>query len=125
MYAWSGGGTGDGTNYFGISVISSFVSGAELLSAAGLTVAHAYSIDHKIDDGLPQSGNVTAMYLTHGGGEGIGWGTQNQPSYSGPPTAPSSSTCYDNGNQWWTTQQYSISQNGGAGVNCGLSFRFQ
>lgn len=125
VYVWSGGGTTDGTNYFGISVISGFVSGAELQSVAGLTVSQAYNIDKKIDDGLPQSGNVTAMYPTHSGGSGIGWGSGNQASYSGPPTAASSTTCYDNGNQWWTIQQYSLTQNGGAGVNCALSFRFQ
>jgi hypothetical protein len=36
-------------------------------------------------------------------------------------TSGSATTCYDNGNVAGATQQYSLGQNGGAGMNCALS----
>ena len=51
------------------------------------------------------------------------------PVWAGPSdtsaTPGASTTCYDNSNTAGTTQQYSLKQNGGNGVNCALSFRFQ
>lgn len=71
----------------------------------------AYNMDKKTDDVLPASGRVQAVYLNAGG-----------PTAIPAPNAatPSSSTCYDT-----TSNQYSVSQNNGAGVNCVLSSRFQ
>jgi hypothetical protein len=39
-------------------------------------------------------------------------------------TSGSATTCFDNGGGS-APQQYSVEQNGGAGINCSLSFRFQ
>jgi len=121
-------------NYFSLESITGFGTGNTIDSTPGLTVAQAYAIDTKIDDGLPQSGNVVAAYLTGyqllwaiGGGGDLNGYLQGTPA-AGVNTSPvpaSATTCYDNGNQWSTTRQYSMSQNGGAGVNCALSFRFQ
>lgn len=83
-----------------------------LYSTPGLTVGAGYAIDQKMDDGLPTSGNVQAQWP--GAPDGV------QPFMGQAPAAPSSSTCYDT-----TSNHYSMSQNGGAGVSCGLSFRFQ
>jgi prepilin-type N-terminal cleavage/methylation domain-containing protein len=135
LYAWSGGinsyTTSDGRNYFGLSVISSFCQQCEAASsfnsAAGLTVAQAYNIDKKIDDGLPQSGRVTAMFIT----TGALWAAANTGYYTqigaAPGTAaqPTNLTCYDNGNNASVPMQYSVSQNLGMGINCALSFQFQ
>ena len=82
-------------------------------STRGQPVIQAYRIDAKIDDGLPQSGNVTATYL-------------NSPTtfvFSAANTTTSggtSSSCYDT-----TTGTYSITVNNGNGGNCALSFKFQ
>jgi len=81
---------------------------------APLPVLQSYNIDRKIDDGVPNSGVVQAMYLNN--------------NNASPPTLASnttvsggtSSSCYDT-----TSNTYSITPNGGAGANCALSFQFQ
>ena len=61
IYVWSGqGGHTNNINFFGISVPSVSDTGGDQVYTTGLTVAQAYAIDAKIDDGLPQSGNVLA-----------------------------------------------------------------
>jgi prepilin-type N-terminal cleavage/methylation domain-containing protein len=132
VYVWSGGygvasGNKNSLNYFGLSAVTQLQFGQ--VSTPGLTVTQAYSIDKKIDDGFPTTGNVTALYLTStyphwaaGGGNTGANNGDNSPSTGA--TSPSSTTCYDNGGNAGP-QQYSLSQNGGAGVNCALSFQFQ
>ena len=141
IYVWSGGwgaaswpaAIPDGKNYFGLSAITA-LDEWEILSNAGLTVAEAYNIDTKIDDGLPQSGKVMAMYLDNSHGNIVEWaagggnmGAYNGSPYDGPTTAAtpgSPTTCYDNGSVTGT-QHYSMEQNNGAGINCALSVQFQ
>ena len=79
IYVWSySGGTGvAGVNWFGIS--TGLVGYSP--SSAGLTVSQAYAIDKKIDDGLPQWGNVTAMYVQN---PTVPWCSGT--TYSGPST---------------------------------------
>jgi hypothetical protein len=145
---WSGGpilgsGTpmnaGDSTNYFALSSPAMLACGGTLYGNPGLTVQQAAAIDAKVDDGFPQSGNVTALYVyawapywaAGGGGEasgnmgawGFGPGGGNYPTTSATPG--SAITCYDNGNVVGGKQQYSVEVSGGANVNCALSFRFQ
>lgn len=138
---WSGGwslfsSNPDGYNYFAITVPDTLSSTGQFYSAPGLTVRQAYNIDQKIDDELPQSGRVIALYpyngtvywAAGGGGAGMGnVGTGTWPA-GGPDTAAtaaSSITCYDNSNVNGRVQRYSIATNNGAGMNCALSFRFQ
>lgn len=126
IYVWSGGWSGnDGNNYFGLSTVVDVSNGcypSAALNNASIPVQLAYSIDKKIDDGFPQSGNVMAMY----DGSGVSnWAGTNIVPPSTAATAGSASTCFDNGNVGGATQQYSMTQNGGAGANCALSFRFQ
>ncbi len=103
-----------GVNYFGLTAVGGLNS-AYLSTGPVLSVAQAYKIDTKVDDGMPEAGNVQAFYPggndTTGNG-GSGWA----PSAA----SASGSTCFDT-----TSNQYSMTQNGGAGVNCNLSFRFQ
>jgi hypothetical protein len=129
--------SGDGVNYFGLSAINSIHSLWQMDSSPGLTVAQAFAIDSKTDDGLPQSGKVQANYLSSaqipdapvwaagGGGRGTGSGTRSAyPSTAATPGGPT--TCYDNNNSGSNAlQQYSMGQNSGAGMNCALSFQFQ
>jgi prepilin-type N-terminal cleavage/methylation domain-containing protein len=146
VYVWSGGWSewwiassafkGDQKNYFGISAVSGDKYG-NTISGMGLTVSQAYGIDEKVDDGLPQSGAVLAIYdgeenvWASGGsldanGETVGGA--NDGVSGGPSTAAtpgSATTCYDNGNVAGVQQAYSLAQNNGAGVNCALSFRMQ
>jgi hypothetical protein len=95
-----------------------FISGA-------ITLQQAYAMDKKLDDGLPQSGTVTAVMPSH---SGLYWANNPSPGSPFTPyttaTPGTSVTCYDNGNVGGATQQYSVAQNGGAGVNCALSFQF-
>jgi prepilin-type N-terminal cleavage/methylation domain-containing protein len=132
-YAYGVGWTSNNVNYLGISqVVQNHAEG--LQDNFGLTVAQAYSIDQKIDDGLPQTGKVIAQYVGYviGGLQAsIGWaGTQSYANYQYSPstatTAPSPTTCYDNsGGVDGTPQHYSMEINNGAGMNCSLSFQFQ
>jgi prepilin-type N-terminal cleavage/methylation domain-containing protein len=120
--------SGMGVNYFGVSVARGIdpINGNTLASYPAFTVQQAYAVDQKIDDGFPQSGNVIAVYLS------------SDPAWSNAPTGPfattltpittattgSATTCYDNGGVAGT-QQYSVEQNGGANINCRLSFKLQ
>jgi prepilin-type N-terminal cleavage/methylation domain-containing protein len=134
VYAWSGGccaggnTLGNGTNYWGLSSVMTLYGSACygcMTSNPGLSVQQAYGIDRKIDDGMPQSGTVIAAYV--GSIADPMWASAvyyyNLPTTSA--IAGSASTCFDNGNVGGAAQQYSVEQNGGANVNCALSFQFQ
>jgi prepilin-type N-terminal cleavage/methylation domain-containing protein len=112
----------DGRNYFELEGFKDFSTNCFPDVNLALTVAQAYAIDTKMDDGLPQSGNVLALiddtYIMWPGNGTI----------SGPfttATAGSATSCFDNGNVAGVAQQYSMKQNGGSGANCGLTFGFQ
>jgi prepilin-type N-terminal cleavage/methylation domain-containing protein len=100
-----------GVNWFGVSAISYTMNNGNMFSAPAISVIQAYNIDKKIDDGLPATGDVIALYLS---GEVL---------TSAPNTAASggnSTSCYDT-----TTTTYSVTVNNGSGPNCALSFKFQ
>jgi prepilin-type N-terminal cleavage/methylation domain-containing protein len=124
-----------GTNYYGLSIIN-LVGTVQTWTNPGLSVQQAYAVDSKIDDGLPQSGNVTAEYLSpayssskiawaSGGGLPGNNGGGNPPSPTTNATPGSVTTCYDNGNTAGNPQRYSVEISNGSNVNCALSFRFQ
>lgn len=124
IYVFSGGlGTGlpgnpgDSINYFTLSSVTEIFNNDPIKSGLGLTAAEAYSIDRKIDDGFPQTGNATAI-----------WNNDFLPGWVGASdtsaTAASATTCYDNGNSAGAQQQYSVKYKGSS-LNCALSFRFQ
>jgi prepilin-type N-terminal cleavage/methylation domain-containing protein len=123
-------------NYLAISEIQAIDSfGMLYADRPAMTVQQAFAIDSKIDDGLPQSGKVTAEYLdttfAHDNGLQPVWAHGNDSGASdfvGPPdgsspTPASDYTCYDNGGVAGT-QHYSTGWKDGSGANCGLSFQF-
>jgi len=102
-----------GTNWYGLSAATSVDINSTLFSNATIPVIQAYNIDQKMDDGIPTTGSVLAVYLNN---------TTTTPALA-PNTATSggnSTSCYDT-----TTKTYSTSQNNGNGTNCALSFRLQ
>lgn len=103
-----------GPNYFGLAIsgVAENVIFSSIAPAPGLSVSEAYTIDKKVDDGLPQTGNIKAQYLSSSAGGQQGWASN---AASSSPT-----TCFDT-----STQQYSITQNNGLGLNCALSFKIQ
>jgi prepilin-type N-terminal cleavage/methylation domain-containing protein len=136
----------NGKNYFGLSIFI-HSDGAGLVYGSGtnpgLTVQQAYAIDMKVDDGLPQSGNVTAEYqnwtlyavsnyqLNNYGAFWAEGGGVVGPTGTGA-TAGSATTCYDNSSSptgapgvSGATQHYSIEISNGANNNCALSFKMQ
>ncbi len=142
VYIWSGGlgsntETGNGQNYFAISGITDVGNPdwRAINTTTAITVLQAYNMDKKIDDGLPQSGNVTALYdnwnVPYTGQIGWAAGGGNFGANAGAPNygattaaAPYLSTnCYDN-NGVAGTQKYSVTQNANL-PNCALSFKFQ
>jgi prepilin-type N-terminal cleavage/methylation domain-containing protein len=161
IFVWSGGwlalagvqGKSDGVNYFSLEAVVGSPAGLVGVPAANttLTVQQAYNIDSKIDDGLPQSGRVMAMYLAKGwacggandpvGGQQNSGDFDNQvgsANYLGPITPQTvtpyyshttggvafKDTCYNNGDTL-ASEHYSMEYNGGRGQNCMLSFKFQ
>lgn len=135
IYVWANGPTGggapaaNGMNYFGIGGVPSLLYGWNwMTSVVALTPTEAYSIDAKADDGLPQSGVVTAAGATGSFDGGRWFGAYASSPYQGAPTtaatAASSTTCYDNGNTVGATQRYSVTTDNGMNVTCGISFRF-
>ena len=145
IYVWSKSGPSGFTipglsgNYLGFSAVSGVPASTGgcngcVVSNPSLTVQEAASIDAKVDDGLPQSGNVLALYLnaslasSSGDSWAAGGGTAGASSANGPTTSAtpgSSTTCYDNGNVAGASQQYSVEISNGSNVNCALSFKLQ
>ncbi len=112
-------------NYFAISSITNINGSGQLTTDPALAVKQAHAIDSKMDDGMPQKGRVVATYI-HNFSYNVGAAGGGTTGAAGTAaTAGSSVTCYDNNNVNTATQQYSISQNNGAGMNCALSFQFQ
>jgi len=155
VVAWGGNYTGAGgisnlaaNNYFAVLIPDGMKAGwwANPSSFTGMTVAQSYNIDLKIDDGLPQTGSVITIYPNScSNGNYVYWAAGAHTDYttcsnlvlsSGvnrtqifPYTVAvtaSPTTCFDNnGSVSGTAQTYSMSQNGGSGINCALSFKFQ
>lgn len=92
----------------------------------GLTVAQAYTLDNKMDDGMPQSGRVTAEKL------GVWWAGSFSSWYGGQGLGGSNMTawgasatsCFDNGNVAGVIHHYSMSANSRGNVNCSLAIKF-
>jgi len=141
VVVWSGGlnttfnNLGDSRNYFTITGISSLLLQQDWSTVyppvMGLTVAQAYAIDSKIDDGLPQTGNVTdiAPWGIHACAAGEAFCGS---LLSTGATPGSSTTCFDNSSAASGTpgvagvaQHYSLEISNGSNVNCALSFRMQ
>jgi hypothetical protein len=99
-----------GVNFFALAKVP-FANSDTNSMIPGLTVAQAYQMDAKVDDGLPESGKVQAYFPNAATAE-VDWAPW--------AATPSSTTCFDT-----TSKQYSITQSGGANVNCALSFPFQ
>jgi hypothetical protein len=80
-----------------------------MFSTPSIPVMVAYNMDKKMDDGIPNTGNVQAVY-------------ENNYSlhHANAQASDSATSCFNN-----TTNTYSISINGGNGKNCSLSFKFQ
>ncbi len=119
-------------NFFSISRVTEMHnysdSNVQNYGTTGIAVNAAYNIDSKVDDGLPISGNVTTissitgnMYFSNADADAAN--STTMPSGSAIPA--SSTTCYDNNNNSANPVTYSLSQNGGNGLNCALSFKFQ
>ncbi len=132
----------NGANYYGVELFMTYSTGIGY-GLPGMTVAEAYNIDKKVDDGYPTTGNVAAMVAGPYLGQSttiLGWpvgGNANSgldnyvPSgslFSGVAatagTAAGPTTCFDAPNVGGTTN-YSMEINKGAGLNCALIFRMQ
>lgn len=115
----------NGFNYYGMSALGNWCCINYLSVQPGLTVRQAYNIDRKVDDGFPQSGRVFAWVASsnHGWAANVGYGSDG--ANPGLAARANAYSCYDNGNNASNPTTYSLSQNGGAGLNCWLSFQFQ
>lgn len=118
-----------GVNYFSLQRITNVATNGTVTGASGLSVAQAYGIDKKIDDGLPTVGTVLAMMI-HTAARPYWTATQSSPvgawTTLGPPAAPlfsSATSCYDTDADS-STVLYSVAW-GGSSPNCSLSIRIR
>lgn len=122
---------GDARNYYGISAVTGLGWSVGVASAPGMSTIQAYNIDQKVDDGLPMTGRVLALYANNG----VIWAGSGMPSGTAPyttATAGSATSCFDNSatangtpGVAGATQHYSLEMNGGTAFNCALTFQFQ
>lgn len=104
-------------NWFAVSALTQ-VDNSRTTASTTIPVIDAYLIDAKIDDGLPTSGQVQAVY------EGSTGATYYSPGFNTFSDTPTS--CMSD--NWMTNvRSYSTSAaaNGGTGANCALSFQMQ
>jgi prepilin-type N-terminal cleavage/methylation domain-containing protein len=130
VLVWGGDAWADtfaGANYFAVQGMSAGYN----VGTSSMTVAQAYAIDSKIDDGNPTTGTVQAVY---DGLSQCDWADENSdigigqycPTIAGyGPFNADSTTCFDNHNVNGGTMYYSTAKNNGAGINCNLSFKLQ
>lgn len=112
-----------GPNYFLVEAVSVLGDGfvGSVTSSPGLTVAQAYQIDTKIDDGFPMSGNVLTLWLSQ---------QLTYTDYQGPPSYPAlqdgghPTYCYGNNFIAGVPYHYLVSTYPN-NVNCTLAFKFQ
>jgi prepilin-type N-terminal cleavage/methylation domain-containing protein len=122
IYAYSGGGfasswVSDNINYFGLGAVTDMEDpGSGFSAGTGLTVQQAYNIDKKLDDAVPNTGNVIVQYVSSG--------TVVGPANNTGPTTGNASSCYDNGGNAGTAQTYDA-YGGNTNLNCALSFVMQ
>ena len=95
---------------FSASALMMYVS---IRSSGNIPVMTAYAIDQKIDDGLPTSGTVQAVYLDGDIDPAV-------PIPANNSLSDSATSCYNT-----TANTYSVGFNKGSGRNCAMSFRFQ
>jgi hypothetical protein len=103
----------NGANWFGLSSATANGAPGGLATAAQIPVIEAYNIDKKSDDGLPTTGAVQANYLNNNAVVMF---------HANAQVNDSATSCYNTTNN---TYSISASANGGAGLNCALSFKFQ
>lgn len=99
----------NGANWYAVSALTS--TNALFNGNPGIPVIQAYNIDTKIDDGIPISGNVQAVYL-----HSTTTATNTAPNAA----TDGATTCYNT-----TNNVYSIGYSGGTAENCAMSFIFQ
>jgi prepilin-type N-terminal cleavage/methylation domain-containing protein len=104
-----------GANWFGLSAITSTASNCSMASSTTIPVIEAYNIDKKVDDGMPTTGGIQAIYINNSA-------TTLSPAPMGPTDTVS--TCYS-GTAGNYAYSLSATANQGAGLNCALSFKFQ
>ena len=125
----------NGRNYYGIENVSMLGFDYGQLGSAGMTVAQAYNIDKKVDDGLPTTGNVAAIVTNYAPAWVLGGAPGAQDTYvpsgsifsgiaatAGNAAGPT--TCFDAPTVGGATN-YSMEINHGAGLNCALIFKMQ
>ncbi len=103
----------------------------DIIGERALSIQEAYSIDSKIDDGLPTTGKVVAEYNARFAGLPVSWGGPTEPNSAnfiadnGDPGSNSMATtideqCYDP-----VSLVYWTSQDKGRAEKCALSIQFK
>jgi hypothetical protein len=107
--------TYNGANWFGVSGLNDLWPAGNITISFAMTPLAAYNIDKKIDDGMPTTGTVLAVFPAASG-------LMTQQAAPNQP-ADNIYSCYNTGG----TGGYSISTSASGGNlnNCALSFKFE
>jgi hypothetical protein len=108
--------TYNGINWFGLSALTQLTASYSAMSTGNIPVSQAYSIDQKIDDGIPTTGAVQAIFPNSPNNGAAA------PVQANNAASDGDTTCYNTGS---SPPAYSIKYDNGALPNCGLSFKFQ
>jgi hypothetical protein len=118
----------DGTiNYYSLISLKNVTAGIPIGANLTIPVSQAYAVDVKMDDGLPFWGQVQDVNAKAGNSMSITNSSGFLFASTVPPTlasAPSATSCYDNGGVAGQQQHYSVGQ-GGDSANCILMIQFQ
>lgn len=111
-------------NVFVIQTVLDTNGGLGFNASADIPVHQAYSVDQKVDDGLPLEGGVTAIYVVGQAWAGAKGGTGGFEAFD-PAVAVAFSTqsCYDDGGVVGAQRHYSLAN--ADMPNCALTFKFQ
>lgn len=109
----------DGRAYLAIAGFTRFRQKHMDPDAINVAVIDAYNMDKKIDDGMPQSGRVLAGFV------GTAYGDPGHVIWSPNAVSGSSTTCFDNQGNAANPATYSLGQNSGENMTCGISFKLQ
>lgn len=135
MYVWSGGINhsglrfgNDGFNYLGIAGVTRLTGynvGGTFTANPTTPTIDAFNIDKKMDDGMPQTGNVRAIYIGYIAGAYASWPDMVMdpaPAPGSNAVSPSATSCMDNGGVVGP-MNYSVSLNNGENKTCALTFK--
>jgi prepilin-type N-terminal cleavage/methylation domain-containing protein len=111
----------NGANWFGVANFTAVNHyGGVPTTAPNIRVMQAYNMDVKMDDGLPTTGSMQALYISATPPPSATPIPDTSIDFSSSAAADSATTCYNT-----TSSTYSTAFKSGDGMNCAVAIKFQ